>query len=493
METAPLPKARVLVVDDNRANRQLLMDLLTAYNFQVAEAEDGPAAIALSRDWKPDLILLDIAMPEMDGYETCSKIKELPESRETPVIFISALTQPEDQVAGFAVGGVDYITKPIRGKEVLARISNHLRIASLQKDLREQNSRLLEANSILHRRKVSSQHLLVEMIGAKTGEFPPGTLLEKKYRLEEKIGEGGFGVVFRAVHITLNRPVAIKIFRPASDGDDQRSIRKYTREGVLACRVDHPNGVTVYDFGFGETGIAYLVMELLSGFTLRSLLSSFKSISLPRCAEILIPTCDFLAKVHEADIVHLDLKPENIFLHRIGKSEVVKVLDFGIAKTIRREDRVKIDTLENQVVLAGTLHYVAPESISGKQCDGKADMYSLGVMLFEMLAGEVPFKMNGQDLISILKKHIYDQPPRISSLVAGIPPKLEDLINRLLEKEPEKRPSAVEFPKLFLEAAGIAWPNSSYLNESGRFILENPAKEVSTLEFREQEFEIPLD
>jgi serine/threonine protein kinase/CheY-like chemotaxis protein len=491
METASLPKTRILVVDDHRANRQLLVDLLFAHDFEVTEAEDGPEAISRTQSWKPDLILLDIAMPGMNGYETCQRIKELPEGRETPIIFISALTQPEDQETGFGVGGVDYITKPIRGKEVLARVANHLRIANLQRDLREQNSRLLEANSVGHRRKISSQHLLVEMIGARTGDFPTGAVLDKKYRLDEKIGEGGFGVVYRGLHIALNRPVAVKIFRPASEGDTQKAIRKFTREGILTSRVEHPNGVIVHDFGLGETGVAYLVMELLNGFTLRALLNGHKRISLARCAEILIPVCSFLAKVHAADIVHLDLKPENIFLHQFDHTEVIKVLDFGIAKTINRDDRAKMDTLENQVVLAGTLHYVAPESISGKKCDGKADMYSLGIMLFEMLTGEVPFRMNGSDLVSILKKHIYDVPPKLSERVPDNPPELDLLVARLLDKDPENRPSAAEFPELFLRAAHLPWPIPSASQPPPP--PANNQRETATLEFQEREFEIPLD
>ncbi len=117
---------RILVVDDSQDILNLLTDILTNYNYQVRHASGGSAALKSVAVEVPDLILLDIKMPDMDGFEVCYHLKSDEKSRMIPVIFISALDEVVDKIKGFEAGGVDYITKPFRQAEVLARVETHL-------------------------------------------------------------------------------------------------------------------------------------------------------------------------------------------------------------------------------------------------------------------------------------------------------------------------------------------------------------------------------
>lgn len=164
-----------------------------------------------------------------------------------------------------------------------------------------------------------------------------GVTLDGKYRLDAKIGVGGFGAVYRATHLNLNRPVAVKVLHNNIHNTTPENLERFRQEGVSACSVSHPNAVAILDFSITQDGHAYLVMELLDGRPLSDELQERFVLPLERCVEIIIPVCDVLTEAHASGIVHRDIKPDNIFLHRTRRGEVVKVLDFGIAKLARPE------------------------------------------------------------------------------------------------------------------------------------------------------------
>ena len=146
-----LGKGHILVVDDTPANLTLLSQLLSEQGYKVRVAPNGKLALNSVQSNPPDLILLDITMLGMNGYQVCQQLKANPETRHIPVIFISALDEVMDKVSAFTVGGVDYITKPFEGVEVLIRVENQLRLRALQLQLIEQNSKLEQ--EIQHRKE----------------------------------------------------------------------------------------------------------------------------------------------------------------------------------------------------------------------------------------------------------------------------------------------------------------------------------------------------
>jgi serine/threonine protein kinase/AmiR/NasT family two-component response regulator len=442
---APFQKAElgsILVVDDNEMNRDILSRCLVRQGHIVATAASGRDALMALNQHHFDLVLLDIMMPEMSGYEVLQHLQADASLRAIPVIFVSAMDATADKVKAFKSGGVDYVTKPFQAEEVAARVENQLKIARLQKALERQNQELIKSNEELTRAQKRT-----EMVFSAFAEVLPGTVLEGKYRLEQKLGAGGFGAVYRATHLGLHKPVAVKIFRPMEGNDSREGLERFRLEGISTSRVIHPNAVTVFDSGISAGGMAYLVMELLQGHTLADELKVNPVLSPARCLNILIPICEALAAAHEIGIVHRDIKPDNIFLQQTKEGEVVKVVDFGIAKNL-----APASDLANQVMtiaggIIGTPAYIAPERFEGLPYDGRTDIYSLGIMLYQMLCGHVPFRSAEGGAYAVAVMHLMKEPTPPRELNPNIPPALESIVMQTLVKEPGKRPTASEMVK----------------------------------------------
>ncbi|MBX7223030.1 MAG: protein kinase [Blastocatellia bacterium] len=286
----------------------------------------------------------------------------------------------------------------------------------------------------------------------------PGTVLDEKYRLEREIGEGGFGIVFRGTHLALGRAIAIKVFKPRPGNDNADAIERFKREGISIARLTHPNIINVLDSGISTQGIAYMVMELLQGTSLAEELKTQKTATLERCLKLTIPVCQALAEAHRWGIIHRDIKPDNIFINQTAKGEVVKVVDFGIAKLVGDEDSGNFRTLTMTDSLIGTPVYMAPERLAAKPFDGRSDVYSLGVVLFEMLTGRPPFERDMSGLVGLMLAHLHDAPPSLRALNPKVPGRLEAIVRQTLEKDPEDRPVAAELARLLTEVLETALP-----------------------------------
>lgn len=284
-------------------------------------------------------------------------------------------------------------------------------------------------------------------------EALPGTILEGKYRLDEKIGEGGFGVVFRSTHLALDRPIAVKVFRPSPGNDTAEAVEWFRLEGVSASRINHPNAVGVIDAGVTEDGIAYLVMELLVGFPLSREIRTAGKLSLRRCCDILAPVCDALAEAHRLGMVHRDIKPDNIFLHHgPNGEEIVKVVDFGIVKFLEEQPDSGEHPLTATGAVVGTPLYLAPERLEKKPYDGESDVYALGITLYEMICGHVPFEMGSSGALSVIMHHLMKDPPPLRERLPGFPESVDSVVLSALEKDPAQRPSMIQLAERFREA-----------------------------------------
>jgi serine/threonine protein kinase len=218
-----------------------------------------------------------------------------------------------------------------------------------------------------------------------------GRVIDSRYRVLRKIGEGGMGTVYAAEHVEIGKVVAIKILHPHYS-TEQELVERFRREARAASRIGHPNIIDVMDSGTTEDGCAYFIMEYLEGIDLADVLSHERRLDPNRSCEITIQICRALAAAHAAGVIHRDLKPENIFLvARDGKADFVKVLDFGVARSAGRSNR-----LTNPGVAMGTPEYMAPEQATGGIADYRSDIYSVGALLYEMVTGQPPQKRDGE-------------------------------------------------------------------------------------------------
>lgn len=286
-----------------------------------------------------------------------------------------------------------------------------------------------------------------------------GRMVAGRFRIEEKLGEGGMGEVYRAEQLPMGRPVALKLLRQ-SLSDNPEQVERFKREAQAASQLKSPHTIIVHDFGQDVDGTLFLAMEYLEGTPLNELLDSEGALAPDRAVRIMARIAQSVQEAHGIGVIHRDLKPENIFLTvREDDADFVKVLDFGIAKVSQTQSGGKLDTITRAGAIFGTPQYMAPEQIRGSEIDARADIYALGVMLYQMISGHLPFAAN--TVVEMLTQHLNAEPLPIegtSSDTKESLARLEAVALRALSKEPEQRqPTA----RAFLEDLMAALPNFS--------------------------------
>jgi serine/threonine-protein kinase len=279
-----------------------------------------------------------------------------------------------------------------------------------------------------------------------------GSTLADKYRIEDLLGSGGMCEVYRARHTGIGKQVAVKILKPELAADPKIAER-FEQEARASSRVRHPNAIDVTDFGIAENNTPFLVMELVEGNTVRELLREYGPFPVPRVVTILSQVCGALEAAHSVGVIHRDIKPDNIIISEYDGRDWVEVVDFGVAKIHEDFNRRSVLTGANFII--GTPRYMSPEQCEEQPVDARSDIYSLGVVVYEMLSGEAPF--DGGSSTRLLMAHVAEPPPPLGQKRPDISPEIEAIVMRALEKNPDRRPqSAVEFARDFERAAGFA-------------------------------------
>lgn len=253
-----------------------------------------------------------------------------------------------------------------------------------------------------------------------------GEILNDRYKIQAEIGQGGMAIVYEGQDLLLDRKVAVKILRP-EHMTDESFVEKFKHEAKAVARISHPHVVSIFDIG-RDNKYHYLVMEIIEGQNLKDIISNRGQLSITEALDIAHQICSALEVAHSKNIIHCDIKPHNVIL---DNDKTVKVTDFGIARAVNASTLDITDTVE------GSAHYLSPEQAQGEEVDAQSDMYSVGVVLYEMLTGDVPFK--GDSPVAVALKHIQKDPPSLSDYRDDIPRKVENFVIKALAKNSSDR------------------------------------------------------
>ena len=258
-----------------------------------------------------------------------------------------------------------------------------------------------------------------------------GQKINDRYQIIRSIGEGGMANVYLAHDMILDRDVAVKILR-GDLADDEKFVRRFQREAIAASSLSHPNIVEMYDVG-EDNGKYYIVMEYVEGKTLKSLIKKRGALTLPEVIDIMQQLTSAISCAHDSNIIHRDIKPQNVLIKEDG---IVKITDFGIAMALNSNEL----TQTNSVM--GSVHYLPPEQANGKGATLKSDIYSLGIVMFELLTGKLPFR--GENAVEIAIKQMKNQIPSVCSINENIPQSVENVILKACAKNPKNRYNTVK-------------------------------------------------
>jgi serine/threonine protein kinase/CheY-like chemotaxis protein/Tfp pilus assembly protein PilF len=389
---------KILVIEDDLALLETLKSFLETENFEVITAADGEKGLEEASKEIVDLIVLDLGLPRIDGFEVCRRLRA--QGNMTPVIMLSGEKKDElDKATGLDVGADDYVVKPFGIKEFLSRI-----------------------NAVLRRTKPKVEERGRHYALTRTLEIIPKTLrkgstIAGRYEVLEELGRGGMGRVFRVADKKIGEEVALKVLNPAVAAD-KKTIERFRNELKIARKIAQRNVCRMFD----------LTMEYVPGEDLKSLLIKTGQLTVEKTISIARQVCEGLAEAHRIGVVHRDLKPQNIM---IDKEENSRIMDFGIARSLRMKGITEAGTI------VGTPEYMSPEQVEGQETDQRSDIYSLGVILYEMIAGKVPFE--GDSTLDVALMHKTESPRDPREINPHISEGMSRLILNCLEKDKEKR------------------------------------------------------
>ncbi|MCC6574634.1 MAG: protein kinase [Planctomycetes bacterium] len=410
---------RILVADDSRELRTVLSSQLSKLGFDVKVAVDGQDALRCALDFQPQLIIMDIMMPKLDGLNATRRMREDPRLKHTPIILLSSLGEEGDVMAGIEAGADEYLVKPFRQGELAAKVRILLRkLAGQKKKLDETTVHGLEEKP---REKDTSVRRFKETGQIVSKEFAGFTILDK-------LGQGGTATVYRAMEPIHLKPVALKVISPFA-AVREGFLKRLRRSNEISIKLVHTAIVRTYTMGEYQ-GVHFVVQELVDGAPLdQRLEKSPGHINEAEARRYLAQVASALDYLHERKLIHRDVKPGNIY---ISSKDEAKLGDFGLS-------RLSEDTAQTaEGYLLGTPHYISPEQANGsKDIDIRSDLYALGACFYHLLAGEAVFP--GDNMQQVVLQHLTKEPPSIKAKAPTVSDGFAAILAKLLHKERDQR------------------------------------------------------
>jgi serine/threonine protein kinase len=288
-----------------------------------------------------------------------------------------------------------------------------------------------------------------------------GKIVDGRYRVIEVVGRGGMGVVYKVEHVRMGKMAAMKVLHKDL-AEDPDVVRRFEQEAAAVSRLQHANTVQVFDFG-NALGALYLIMEYVRGQDLGHIIERDGPLPFARAAPLLVQICGALAEAHELGIVHRDLKPENVLITRTtGGRDFAKVLDFGLAKLGAREQSPSVT---DRAEIVGTPYFMSPEQIRGDDVDARADIYSLGALMYTVMTGKPPF--TAKSAVGVLTKHLTADlvPPSAAAPELGLTGEIDAIVARAMAKDPGARWQSIAemgaaIEAIYAEQVGDASPHA---------------------------------
>src|SRR4051812_49818705 len=250
------------------------------------------------------------------------------------------------------------------------------------------------------------------------------------HRIDGIAGRGGMGVVYRATHLALNRPVALKLIAPEL-AEDEGFRARFKQESMTAASIDHPNVIPIYHAG-EEGGQLYITMRYVEGTDLRALITQRGKLDPGLAAQLVSQTAAALDAAHARGLVHRDVKPANVLIAGGDGDYHAYLTDFGLTKHAESQSG-----MTKTGMFVGTLDYIAPEQLQGKQLDARSDVYALGCVLYQSLTGNVPFPRDTEP--AKIWAHMSEPPPSVTQVGTDVPPQFEQIVQRAMAKDPNDR------------------------------------------------------
>lgn len=405
----------MLVVDDHAALRRALVRRLTAQGYRIGEAANGQEAARLVVDGNFEAVLSDIRMPDMDGMQLLQILHE--RDPDLPVILMTGTPELETAMKAVEFGAFEYLAKPVDAEKLNVCVARAVETCKIQR---------------ARRAALASVERRLTHDSSADPESWTGSMLAERYLVGLLIGKGGMGSVYEAERQDLAMRVAIKILHPGFASREDLASR-FRREAEVVAAIDHPNIVKVLDF-HADVPI-FLVMERLHGISLAAAISRDGKLGSARVAFIASQVLSALAAAHRANVIHRDLKPDNVFLTTMsGMNDIVKLLDFGIAKLMGTSGTEKLT--ETGIVL-GTPAYMAPEYARAGTMDERGDIYAVGCVMYEALVGREPFIAENYNALLHMIQEREAEP--LKALRPDVPDGLRDVIDKAMSKDPDAR------------------------------------------------------